>query len=94
MPNWVWGVAFVVAYVVLTQWLLPKLGIPTWRSQGCAESRRKTPSDPNHWARSRIGLPSTSAPHEEEIAARSSRNIDRTRGACDLCPPCKSAPLL
>jgi hypothetical protein len=29
MPNWVWGVAFVVAYVVLTQWLLPKLGIPT-----------------------------------------------------------------
>ena len=29
MPNWVWGVAFVVAYVVLTQWLLPKLGVPT-----------------------------------------------------------------
>ncbi len=29
MPNWVWGVAFIVAYVVLTQWLLPKLGIPT-----------------------------------------------------------------
>jgi hypothetical protein len=29
MPNWVWGVAFLVAYVVLTQWLLPKLGIPT-----------------------------------------------------------------
>jgi len=41
MPNWVWGVAFLVAYVVLTQWLLPKLGVPTWRSQGCAESRRK-----------------------------------------------------
>ncbi len=29
MPNWVWGVAFFVAYVVLTQWLLPKLGVPT-----------------------------------------------------------------
>ncbi len=29
MPNWVWGVAFVVAYIVLTQWLLPRLGIPT-----------------------------------------------------------------
>jgi hypothetical protein len=29
MPNWVWGVAFVVAYLVLTQWLLPKLGVPT-----------------------------------------------------------------
>jgi len=41
MPNWVCGVAFIVAYVVLTQWLLPKLGVPTWRSQGCAGSRRK-----------------------------------------------------
>jgi hypothetical protein len=29
MPEWVWVVAFVVAYVVLTQWLLPKLGVPT-----------------------------------------------------------------
>ena len=29
MPNWVWGVAFLVAYMVLTQWLLPKLGVPT-----------------------------------------------------------------
>ena len=27
MPNWVWGVAFLIAYVVLTQWLLPKLGV-------------------------------------------------------------------
>ena len=23
MPSWVWGMAFLVAYVVLTQWLLP-----------------------------------------------------------------------
>jgi len=29
MPDWVWGVAFLVAYVVLTQWILPKLGVPT-----------------------------------------------------------------
>ena len=29
MPNWIWGTAFLVAYVVLTQWLLPKLGVPT-----------------------------------------------------------------
>jgi len=29
MPNWVWMVAFLAAYVFLTQWLLPKLGIPT-----------------------------------------------------------------
>jgi hypothetical protein len=29
MPNWVWGVLFLIVYVVLTQWLLPKLGVPT-----------------------------------------------------------------
>lgn len=29
MPNWIWGVAILIAYVVLTQWLLPKLGVPT-----------------------------------------------------------------
>jgi hypothetical protein len=29
MPDWVWGVAFLVAYIILTQWLLPKLGVPT-----------------------------------------------------------------
>jgi hypothetical protein len=29
MPNWVWGVVFLIAYVVLTQLLLPKLGVPT-----------------------------------------------------------------
>ena len=29
MPEWGWLVAFVVAYVILTQWLLPKLGVPT-----------------------------------------------------------------
>jgi hypothetical protein len=29
MPEWVWAVAFIVAYLLLTQWLLPKLGVPT-----------------------------------------------------------------
>jgi hypothetical protein len=29
MPEWGWVVAFVIAYLVLTQWLFPKLGIPT-----------------------------------------------------------------
>ena len=29
MPDWVWIGAFLAAYVVLTQWLLPKLGVPT-----------------------------------------------------------------
>jgi len=29
MPAWVPVVIFVVLYVALTQWLLPKLGVPT-----------------------------------------------------------------
>lgn len=29
MPNWLWIVLFVAGYVVLTQWVLPKLGVPT-----------------------------------------------------------------
>ena len=29
MPDWIWAVGFLVAYVLLTQWLLPKLGVPT-----------------------------------------------------------------
>jgi len=29
MPDWAWIVVVAVAYVVLTQWLLPKLGVPT-----------------------------------------------------------------
>ena len=29
MPDWAWIIVLVVAYVVLTQWLLPKLGVPT-----------------------------------------------------------------
>ena len=29
MPEWVWAVGLVLAYLVLTQWLLPKLGVPT-----------------------------------------------------------------
>jgi len=29
MPDWAWVIVFVVAYLALTQWLLPKLGVPT-----------------------------------------------------------------
>jgi len=29
MPEWVWPVAVLIGYVILTQWLLPKLGVPT-----------------------------------------------------------------
>ena len=29
MPAWLPLVLFVVVYLMLTQWLLPKLGIPT-----------------------------------------------------------------
>ena len=29
MPEWVWLIAVVTGYVILTQWLLPKLGVPT-----------------------------------------------------------------
>ncbi len=29
MPDWAWMILFFVAYVALTQWLLPKLGVPT-----------------------------------------------------------------
>jgi hypothetical protein len=29
MPGWAWMIVFVVAYLVLTQWLLRKLGVPT-----------------------------------------------------------------
>jgi len=29
MPEWVWLIAVLVGYLVLTQWLLPKLGVPT-----------------------------------------------------------------
>lgn len=29
MPDWAWTIFVVVAYLVLTQWLLPKLGVPT-----------------------------------------------------------------
>lgn len=29
MRDWLWLPIFVVTYLVLTQWLLPKLGVPT-----------------------------------------------------------------
>lgn len=29
MPEWVWLLALLFGYLTLTQWLLPKLGVPT-----------------------------------------------------------------
>ena len=29
MPEWLWLIAVLAGYVILTQWLLPKLGVPT-----------------------------------------------------------------
>jgi len=29
MPDWAWVIVFLVGYLALTQWLLPKLGVPT-----------------------------------------------------------------
>jgi hypothetical protein len=29
MPDWGWVAIFVVVYVLLTKWILPKLGVPT-----------------------------------------------------------------
>jgi len=28
MPGWVFVIALIVVYVALTQWLLPKFGVP------------------------------------------------------------------
>lgn len=29
MPDWVWPVLFLVGYIVLMRWVLPRLGVPT-----------------------------------------------------------------
>jgi hypothetical protein len=29
MPQWAWMIVLIAAYLALTQWLLPKLGVPT-----------------------------------------------------------------
>ena len=29
MPDWPWMVVVLVGYLLLTQWLLPMLGVPT-----------------------------------------------------------------
>jgi hypothetical protein len=29
MPDWIWMIVFIAAWLLLTQWLLPKLGVPT-----------------------------------------------------------------
>ena len=29
MRDWLWIIAFLAAWLLLTRWLLPKLGVPT-----------------------------------------------------------------
>lgn len=29
MPDWLWFIAFLVAYFVLMRWVLPLFGLPT-----------------------------------------------------------------
>ncbi len=29
MPDWIWVIGVFAAWLLLTQWLLPKLGVPT-----------------------------------------------------------------
>lgn len=29
MPEWLWFVVFLVTYIVLMRWVLPRLGVPT-----------------------------------------------------------------
>ena len=29
MPDWVWMIVFFAAWLLLTRWVLPKLGVPT-----------------------------------------------------------------
>ena len=33
MPDWAWIIVFVAGYLLLTQWLLPKLGCPHMTQQ-------------------------------------------------------------
>jgi hypothetical protein len=43
--EWLWIPAVLVGYVLLTRWVLPRLGVPT-----CTRSRERTEdrSDPEH----------------------------------------------
>lgn len=29
MPDWFWFIVFLISYVVLMRWVLPRLGVPT-----------------------------------------------------------------
>jgi hypothetical protein len=29
MSDWIWMIGVIAAWLLLTQWLLPKLGVPT-----------------------------------------------------------------
>jgi hypothetical protein len=29
MPDWLWFIGFLLVYIVLMRWVLPRLGVPT-----------------------------------------------------------------
>lgn len=29
MPEWLWFVVFLIVYIVLMRWVLPRFGVPT-----------------------------------------------------------------
>ena len=29
MPDWLWFIGFLIVYIVLMRWVLPRLGVPT-----------------------------------------------------------------
>ncbi len=29
MPEWVWGALFIIGYIVLMRWVLPRAGVAT-----------------------------------------------------------------
>ena len=84
MPNWVWGVAFLVAYVVLTQWLLPNSEFPPEGAKVAPSLGAKPRVTPITEPEVTLDYP-LHRRHEEEFADRFSRNIDRVRSTCDFC---------
>jgi len=64
MPDWVWIVGVVVLYIFATQWLLPRLGVPTWASQNHADgSRREAAIDVKESAKGEWSSENNKRPH-------------------------------
>jgi hypothetical protein len=57
MPEWVSFVGFLLLYLIVMKWVLPKLGVPTCMANSCAvaarrkETNQKPPATPEERAR-------------------------------------------